>query len=130
MPLQVFEDTPSVEQLRAILIPESHGGMTRRIEMPRPADAPRPVQPAAATGTSSPPQLDTTPGTAAPAAMPAAAPAPQQVAPPPPAKPIKAKAAPAARQTLTNRTNRFSRVFRFTLVLLSFGGACSAGDYS
>jgi len=93
--VQVFEDAPSIEQLRAILIPESHGGATRRIEIPRPADAPKPVEPAAATGTSAPPQSDTTTGTSAPAAMPAAGPAPQPVAPSPSAKPIKAKAAPA-----------------------------------
>lgn len=94
--VQMFEDTPSVEQLRAILIPESHGGMTRRIEIPRPVDAPKPVQPATATGTTSPPQPDTvsTSGTSAPAAAPAPASAPQQVAPAA-AKPVQAKAAPA-----------------------------------
>ena len=93
--VRVFEDTPSVEQLRAILIPESHGAMTRRIEIPRPVDAPKPVQPAAATG-SSQPQSDTaaTSGASAPAAAPAVAPAPQQVAPRPPAKAATAKAAP------------------------------------
>lgn len=94
--VRLFEDTPSVEQLRAILIPESHEGATRRIEIPRPVDAPKPIQPAAATGTTSQPQSDTTPasGTSAPAAAPDAAPAAQQVAPPP-AKPVHAKAAPA-----------------------------------
>lgn len=91
--VRLFEDTPSIEQLRAILIPESHGGMTRRIEIPRPVDAPKPIQPAAATGTTSPPQSDTA-TMSAPAAAPAIA-AAQQVAPPP-AKPIKAKAAPAS----------------------------------
>lgn len=95
--VRLFEDTPSIEQLRAILIPESHGGMTRRIEIPRPVDAPKPIQPAATTGTSQP-QSDTaaTSGKSAPAAAPAAAPAPQQVVPPPAAKPVTAKAAPAA----------------------------------
>ena len=94
--VQVFEDTPSVEQLRAILIPESHGGTTRRIVIGNPVDAPKPIQPAAATGTSSQHQSDTTATsrTSQPAAAPAAAPAPQQVAPPP-AKPVTAKAAPA-----------------------------------
>jgi OmpA-OmpF porin, OOP family len=94
--VRLFEDTPSIEQLRAILIPESHGGVTRRIEIPRPVDAPKPIQPAAATGTTSPPQSDTaiTSGTAAPTVAPAAARAPQHVAPPP-AKPVEAKAAPA-----------------------------------
>ena len=94
--VRMFEDTPSIEQLRAILIPESHGGLTRRIEIPRPVDAPKPVQPATATGTTSPPQSDTatTSGTSAPAAAPTATPVTQQVAPPP-AKPAEAKAAPA-----------------------------------
>ncbi|HKW54487.1 MAG TPA: OmpA family protein [Stellaceae bacterium] len=92
--VRLFEDTPSVEQLRAILIPESHGGVTRRIEIPRPVDAARPIQPAASTGTTFQPQSDTAPtsGTSAPAA----APAPQQIAPTPgPAKRTEAKAAPA-----------------------------------
>jgi OmpA-OmpF porin, OOP family len=91
--VRLFEDTPSIEQLRAILIPESHGGVTRRIEIPRPVDAPKPIQPAAATGTSSQSQSLTaaTTGTSQPAA------ATQQVAPPSPAaKPATAKAAPAA----------------------------------
>lgn len=93
--VRLFEDTPSVEQLRAILIPESHGGMTRRIEIPRPVDAPKLIQPAAASGPTSQPQSDmaATSGTSQPAAAPAAAPAPQVVSPPP-AKPV-AKAAPA-----------------------------------
>jgi OmpA-OmpF porin, OOP family len=89
--VRLFEDTPSIEQLRAILIPESHGGVTRRIEIPRPVDAPKPIQPAAATGTSSQSQSLTaaTTGTSQPAA------ATQQVAPPSPAaKPATAKAAP------------------------------------
>ena len=92
--VRLFEDTPSVEQLRAILIPESQGGMTRRIVIRNPVDAPSPVQPAAATGTTSQPQSDTTAtsGTSQPAATPTAA-APQ-VVPPPAAKPV-AKAAPA-----------------------------------
>jgi OmpA-OmpF porin, OOP family len=91
--VRLFEDTPSIEQLRAILIPESHGGVTRRIEIPRPVDAPKPIQPAAATGTSSQSQSLTaaTTGTSQPAA------ATQQVAPPSPAaKPATAKAAPDA----------------------------------
>jgi OmpA-OmpF porin, OOP family len=94
--VQVFEDTPSVEQLRAILIPESHGGMTRRIVIRNP-DAPSPVQPAAATGTSSQPHSDTAPtAPTSGASAPAAVPAPQQVASPAPAKPVEAKAAPAS----------------------------------
>lgn len=91
--VRLFEETPSVEQLRAILIPESHGGMTRRIEIPRLVDAPKPIQPAAATGPRSQPQSDTaaTAGTSQPAAASAAAPAPQVA----PAQPVVAKAAPA-----------------------------------
>jgi outer membrane protein OmpA-like peptidoglycan-associated protein len=92
--VRLFEDTPSVEQLRAILIPESHGGLTRRIEIPRPVDASRPIQPTAAT-TSHAQQQDTAPlsGTSTPAANPAATQAPQ-VAPMAP-KPAEAMAAPA-----------------------------------
>src|ERR1043165_2771138 len=34
--VRVFEDAPSLEQLRSILIPESKpGGLSRRIELPR-----------------------------------------------------------------------------------------------
>ena len=94
--VRLFEDTPSIEQLRAILIPESHGGMTRRIEISRPVEAAKPIQPAAATGTSQP-QSDTAAasGTSAPAATPPPAATPHQIAPTPPNKPVEAKAAPA-----------------------------------
>jgi OOP family OmpA-OmpF porin len=86
--VRLFEDTPSVEQLRAILIPESHGGVSRRIEFPRrdALDAAKPIQPAAAPGAMSPtqsqPSTTPTPNALAPADAPAAASAPEQVAPP------------------------------------------------
>lgn len=63
--VRIFEDTPSIEELRAILIPESMPGASRKIVLPG-RDAPepsRPVQPAAA-------------------AMPVSAPAPMPVAMP------------------------------------------------
>jgi OmpA-OmpF porin, OOP family len=91
--VRLFEDTPSVEQLRAILIPESHGGMTRRIEFPRhdALDAAKPVQPAAASGPIAQSRTDAAPtsGTSAPADAPAPVAAPA-------AKAAEAKAAPAA----------------------------------
>jgi OOP family OmpA-OmpF porin len=71
--VQIFEEAPSLEQLRAILIPQSAPGTSRKIEIPRPQSlaVPGPIQ-----------------STAAPAALPlpepaasgkadAAAPAPQ-----------------------------------------------------
>src|SRR6202011_4569338 len=95
--VRLFEDTPSVEQLRAILIPESHGGTTRRIEFPRhdTLDAAKPVQPAAASGAVSQSRPDATPnsGTSAPTDVPGAA--PTQIAPPV-AKTTEAKPAAAA----------------------------------
>jgi outer membrane protein OmpA-like peptidoglycan-associated protein len=118
--VQIFEDTPSIEQLRAILIPESLPGASRKIVLPgRDAAAPSsPVQPAAATG----PVAATSPATAhssapMPVAMPTAMPAamsapmptvdmPAAAAPPVPASmPVsmpaprhERAAAPAARQ--------------------------------
>jgi OmpA-OmpF porin, OOP family len=83
----LFEDTPSVEQLRAILIPESHGGVSRRIEFPRrdALDQAKPIRPAAASGATSPtdaqPNTAPTPGPSQPVAAPAAAAAPEQAAP-------------------------------------------------
>lgn len=80
--VRVFEDTPSIEELRAILIPESHGGVTRRIEFPRrdALDGAKPIQPAAASGAtfqpSSQPEATPTPDAPAPAAS-----APEQIAP-------------------------------------------------
>src|SRR5260370_35179543 len=69
--VRLFEDTPSVEQLRAVLIPESHASASRRIEFPRhdALDAAKPIQPAAAPGAMSPTQSQpsTTPPSNAPA---------------------------------------------------------------
>jgi OmpA-OmpF porin, OOP family len=100
--VRLFEDTPSVEQLRAILIPESHGGMTRRIEFPRhdALDAAKPIQPAAASGAASQSRPDAAPtsGTSAPTDTPTAAPAPAQIASPA-AKATEAKPAPAGDTT-------------------------------
>ena len=86
--VHLFEDTPSVEQLRAILIPESHASVSRRIEFPRhdALDAAKPIQPATASGAMSPtqsqPSTTPTPNTPAPVDARAAASAPEQVAPP------------------------------------------------
>jgi outer membrane protein OmpA-like peptidoglycan-associated protein len=98
--VRVFEDTPSIEELRAILIPESHGGVSRRIEFPRHdvLDAAKPIQPAAVSGTTSQPasQPQATPTADAPGPTNApAASAPEQVAPAAaqePAKPAPATA--------------------------------------
>jgi outer membrane protein OmpA-like peptidoglycan-associated protein len=77
--VRLFEDTPSVEQLREILIPESHGGVSRRIEFPRrdALDANKPIQPAAAAV----PASQAPSGTSAPTDAPAAS-APEQTATP------------------------------------------------
>ena len=94
--VRVFEDTPSIEELRAILIPEFHGGVTRRIEFPRrdALDGAKPIQPAAASGAtfqpSSQPEATPTPDAPAPAAS-----APEQIAPSAAAAKEPAKAAPA-----------------------------------
>jgi outer membrane protein OmpA-like peptidoglycan-associated protein len=74
--VRIFEDTPSIEQLRAILIPESLPGASRKIVLPgRDASAPSssPVQPAAATA---PATAYSSMPVAMPTAMPAAMSAP------------------------------------------------------
>jgi outer membrane protein OmpA-like peptidoglycan-associated protein len=85
-PVQVFEYTPPLEQLRSILVPESTGAAARKIVLPRPDDlgAERPVQPAAAIAAPQPqpqprPQLQTQPrlepvASPTPAPMPASQP--------------------------------------------------------
>ncbi|HLZ67043.1 MAG TPA: OmpA family protein [Aliidongia sp.] len=84
--VRIFEDTPSLDQLRAILIPESLPGASRKIVLPGrdAAQPPSPVQPAAAI--VQPPAQPSAPmpvampvamPTAMPSAMPAAAPMPQ-----------------------------------------------------
>ncbi len=105
--VRIFEETPSVEQLRAILIPESGPGVARRIEIPRrdTLEGARPVQPAAAV-------------TSAPAPAPAAAEsapahvdtpsAPEQSAAPAPAKetpPATPAAAASAADAVAFRIN-------------------------
>jgi outer membrane protein OmpA-like peptidoglycan-associated protein len=71
--VQIFEETPSIEQLRSIMIPESHGGAGRTIVIQHPgAIQPSPVQlvnaqvPSTATAQSFQPQT--------PAAAPSQAP--------------------------------------------------------
>lgn len=98
--VRLFEEAPSVEELRAILIPESRPGMARRIEIPRrdSFDTAKPIQPAAATTSPAAPQpmASQVPSAPAPVEAPAAAPAPQQSAAPAiakaeaPAKPARA----------------------------------------
>jgi outer membrane protein OmpA-like peptidoglycan-associated protein len=86
--VQIFEETPSIEELRKILIPETTpGGASRRIEIPRrDAIGPAPmVRPAA---------LEEDRAEPAPSAPPQAAP-PQS---PPPAA-VEAPARPAPRET-------------------------------
>lgn len=48
--VQMFDEAPSLEQLRSIMIPESHGGLSRRIVLPQTGGVtvPNAVQPAAA----------------------------------------------------------------------------------
>jgi outer membrane protein OmpA-like peptidoglycan-associated protein len=79
--VRMFDEAPSIEQLRSILIPESRGGVGRRIEIPRRdlPDAPKLAQPAALSGEAtgagpSAPATATAPSvqTEAPAARPAA----------------------------------------------------------
>jgi OmpA-OmpF porin, OOP family len=96
--VQMFEQAPSIEELRKILIPETRpGGLSRKIEIPhRGSVAPAPmIQPAAtvsaADGPGSAPAAPPSPPAAtAPAA---AAPAPVAAAP---AAPAPAAPAPAA----------------------------------
>ena len=100
--VRLFEEAPSVEQLRAILIPESRPGMARRIEIPRrdTLEAAKPIQPAAAATTSPAapqPMATETPSAPAPIDAPATAPAAEQSAAPAVAKEeAPAKPAPAA----------------------------------
>jgi outer membrane protein OmpA-like peptidoglycan-associated protein len=99
--VRIFEDTPSIEELRAILIPESRPGASRKIVLPgRDASEPsRPVQPAAAAMPMSAPSPAPMP-VAMPAAMPMTAPMTAPIAAPtsmPVARHERASA-PAARQ--------------------------------
>ncbi len=96
--VHVFDETPSLEQLRAILIPESQPGMARRIEIPRrdTLEGARLVQPAAAVTSPAAPAPPATKSEPAPAEPPAAAPTPEHSAAPAPAKETPAKPAAAA----------------------------------
>jgi outer membrane protein OmpA-like peptidoglycan-associated protein len=81
--VRIFDDTPSVDQLRSIMVPESHPGLTRSIVIQRPDAMARPssVQLAAShdAGGEAPPAAVPMPAkTAAPAAPP---PAPVSSAP-------------------------------------------------
>jgi outer membrane protein OmpA-like peptidoglycan-associated protein len=97
--VQMFDDAPSIETLRSILIPESKpGGLSRRIEIPRrdAVAAPSMVQPTsseagAATAAMSPAPAET-PAAAAPVTPPDPAPAAQM--PRPAASPKVALSAP------------------------------------
>jgi OOP family OmpA-OmpF porin len=84
--IRIFEDTPSVEQLRSIMIPESHGGTSRSIVLQRPDAMPRtnavqasmvqPMEPTAMMQAAQPVQSEVAPISPAPmhsAAMPARA---------------------------------------------------------
>src|SRR5919197_4802373 len=78
--VQMFDEAPSLEQLRNILIPESRGGQARRLEIPRrDVDAPRLSQPAALTTTAAPAPSNTLAPPAPEAPRPVAS---QSVAPP------------------------------------------------
>jgi outer membrane protein OmpA-like peptidoglycan-associated protein len=85
-PVRTFDDAPSIEQLRSIMIPESQAGASRTIVIQRPntGTVPSPVQPAAATTAAMPPPSAVaptrpTPATPQPAALPVQQ-APAQVA--------------------------------------------------
>jgi OOP family OmpA-OmpF porin len=54
--VRVFEEAPSIEELRAILVPDSGPGMSRKIEIPR-ADATGPSAAALAPSGTAAPQL-------------------------------------------------------------------------
>jgi outer membrane protein OmpA-like peptidoglycan-associated protein len=92
--VRIFEDTPSIEELRAILIPESMPGASRKIVLPgRDASEPsRPAQPAAAAMPVSAPSP-----APMPVAMPAAMSAPMPAAMPMTASMTAPTSMPAAR---------------------------------
>jgi outer membrane protein OmpA-like peptidoglycan-associated protein len=74
--VRIFDDTPSVDQLRSIMVPESHPGLTRSIVIQRPDARLSSVQLAAShdAGGEAPPAPAPMPAkTAAPAAPPAPA---------------------------------------------------------
>jgi OmpA-OmpF porin, OOP family len=86
--VQMFEQAPSIEELRKILIPETRpGGLTRKIEIPhRGSVAPAPmIQPAASVSAAD-----------GPGSAPAAPPSPPAATAPAAAAPAPVAAAPAA----------------------------------
>jgi outer membrane protein OmpA-like peptidoglycan-associated protein len=56
-PVRTFDDAPSLEQLRSIMVPESHPGLGRTIVIQRPNTntAPNPMQSASTTSVAAPP---------------------------------------------------------------------------
>ena len=69
-PVRTFDDAPSIEQLRSIMVPESRSGAGRTIVIQRPTTStgPSPVQPASTAPVASP--VRPTPATVQPAAPP------------------------------------------------------------
>src|SRR5215472_6595673 len=55
--VRIFEEAPSIEELRAILVPDSGPGMSRKIEIPRQDSTAVPgvVAPSSALGAAPPP---------------------------------------------------------------------------
>jgi outer membrane protein OmpA-like peptidoglycan-associated protein len=86
--VQMFDEAPPLEVLRSIMVPESHGGMTRRIVIPQ-ANLSDPAMQPAAMSTPAPTSAPA-PAASTPAVMraPAAVAAPASAAPAP-AKPAK-----------------------------------------
>jgi outer membrane protein OmpA-like peptidoglycan-associated protein len=69
-PVRTFDDAPSIEQLRSIMVPESRSGAGRTIVIQRPTTStgPSPVQPASTATVGAPPRPE--PATMQPAAQP------------------------------------------------------------
>jgi outer membrane protein OmpA-like peptidoglycan-associated protein len=84
--VQMFDEAPPLEVLRSIMVPESHGGATRRIVMPS-VNLSDPAVQHASMSTSTPPSEPAPASTSARAAMPAPAPAATLAAAEAPAKP-------------------------------------------
>jgi outer membrane protein OmpA-like peptidoglycan-associated protein len=85
--VQMFDEAPPLEVLRNIMVPESHGGMSRRIIIPQLPNEAHMVRPAAI----STPMPSAQPSQAAPAAASMPAPAPAAMTMPMP-KPMPAAA--------------------------------------
>lgn len=87
--VQMFDEAPPLEVLRGIMVPESTGGLTRRIVIPRPDITNSAVQPAAMSN----PMPATQPSAAQPFATPAT---PAAARPMPTAAPTAPAVQPAA----------------------------------